>query len=247
MTEDKSNVDSSKLFDRINRLLNMANDSSSPHEAQIAARRVAKMMQEHNLSMADVIEHEIINSIDKSIITEPLTTGTYLKRIPTWVQFLGCSMKEFDIECKNRFVNGSWGMHIYGYTTDVAVAKYLFKFLAATAQRKAEDYWNSIKGHTTDSKRSVYNNYLEGFAVGVRDEIRRYRDSVKPVVTSTNTSLVVVKSDAIKKRFGDFSYNEKGLKDAVHTSYGVIDGRKVRIDTVIESSDVEVDKLVDTN
>ena len=48
-----------KIRARIQKLLAMAQDSSSPHEAAIAAERVQKLMAKFNLEMADVIAEEL--------------------------------------------------------------------------------------------------------------------------------------------------------------------------------------------
>ena len=72
MNNEQSNLDS--VLIRIQKLLNMASDTSSPEEAAIAASRATKLMSQYNVTMADVIANDIAAS-HKDIISEPISNA----------------------------------------------------------------------------------------------------------------------------------------------------------------------------
>ena len=57
-----------KIRERIRKLLAMAGDASSPQEAAIAARRAKALLNEHNLSEADVIAGGMMGAIGQRSI-----------------------------------------------------------------------------------------------------------------------------------------------------------------------------------
>ncbi len=45
-----------EIIERVRKLLSMAVDTSSPHEAAIAASRARKLMDKHQIDLADLID-----------------------------------------------------------------------------------------------------------------------------------------------------------------------------------------------
>ena len=63
-----SNVDP-KIMERIQNLLRMAEDTSSPNEAAIAARRAEALMRKHQLTQVDVMVKNLDgDSVEVSIV-----------------------------------------------------------------------------------------------------------------------------------------------------------------------------------
>ena len=94
-----------KLLERIRRLLAMADDASSPNEAAIAARRVRKLMDEHQVTKEDaegvIDEFDIVSSSEKYVTW------------PRWLQGVAVLVaKENDCIARFYFVGhtdtGSW-------------------------------------------------------------------------------------------------------------------------------------------
>jgi len=71
-----SMTDTDKIVERVRKLLAMSEDTSSPHEAAIAAKRAAHLMQQYNIDNAAVL----LNTLSDDDIVEntvALCTGRY--------------------------------------------------------------------------------------------------------------------------------------------------------------------------
>lgn len=128
-----------KIKARIQKLLAMAQDSSSPHEAAIAAERVQKLMAKFNLEMADVIAEELQ---DDDNLVQADREFQY-KRTPKYIGQIEVAIaRAFNCEVKGR-----WQTHegveydvteIYGYKTDVEVVKSLCHYICGQLESMAK-------------------------------------------------------------------------------------------------------------
>ena len=84
--------EASRVLERIQKLLNMSEDVSSPNEAAVAATKMREMLMKHNLSLSD-IKGKIFN-IDSKI------AGKVIKENKIKLKSNGVSGDEliFDIE-----------------------------------------------------------------------------------------------------------------------------------------------------
>ena len=220
-----------KIRARIQKLLAMAQDSSSPHEAAIAAERVQKLMAKFNLEMADVIAKELQ---DEDNLVQADREFKY-KRTPRYIGQIEVAVaKAFNCEVKSR-----WQMHegveydvteIYGYKTDVEVVKNLCSYICDQLESMAK----RVKVPEHYRQHRYTRRYMADWRKGATREICRKiqsfygagdkQDHSQPEPPSDNSSmnLALLKKDAIRRKFGEFEYSSS--TSYVYTRDGVAAG-----------------------
>lgn len=226
------NEKTDKLIERITRLLAMAGDASSPNEALIAARRARKLMDQHEITRADIESAEHGASQFKETVTN--RQGAVLK---AWVRRLHSAVGVLH-DCHAVFITGLPGFVQYtfrGFAADAIVGKLTFDYLVEACDRackRSNTYGVSEK-----------NFFRMGFANEVYRraiDIRRERQSLS---TSDGKSLVLVKSKAITKHFGDVETrvfgNERPPTASERLAYlnGADEGSKVGLDKQVEEDE----------
>lgn len=233
-----------KIKARIQKLLAMAQDSSSPHEAAIAAERVQKLMAKFNLEMADVIAEELQ---DEDNLVQVDREFKY-KRTPKYIGQIEVAIaRAFNCEVKSR-----WQMHegieydvteIYGYKTDVEVVKslchYICEQLESMAKRvKVPEHYRQYgytrrymadwrKGATREICRKIQSFYGSG---ETQEHAKPERSADGP-----STNLALLKKEAIRRKFGDFQYGSStsyvytrdGLAAGGHAASAIDVNRKI--------------------
>ncbi len=232
-----------KIKERIKKLLAMSQDSSSPHEAAIAAGRVQKLMADYNLEMADLIAQELN---DEDNIIEFRVNIRY-KRIPSYIGWIEVAVaKAFNCEVKGGGEKKDGHYYnqtiFYGYKTDVEVASWLCSYICAQLERMAkqvkvpEPYaslglgrrymadWR--KGAANEICDRVKNFYGTGSSQEAQDqEVEKPASSINQQALSIKQqTLVTLKKDAIEKKFGRFSYGTS--KTYRYTHDGMSAGRQ---------------------
>jgi hypothetical protein len=137
-------------------------------------------------------------------------------------------------------------LHIFGYSSDVAIVKYLFSYLIYQLEKLADGYFLEYKTklpHQTITK--MKKEYLCGAVSAVLvkiDELYTKDDEMLPT-TSSGMSLMVIKQRAIEEKFGIFTY-EQGDLDTPTVRKGYADAKdKIHINKVIHGSEKETDLL----
>lgn len=229
-------MDNSKILDRIQKLLAMSKDSSSPHEAAIAARRAEAMMREHNLSQADVIIKEIV---DNDIIASPAETGR--KTVPDWIGILAVPVAKM-MDCTGIIYTNERTkkktINFIGYTGDVQVASWILNYLVEQIDQLSKKYRYQIRAtYGPRSGAADMDNYRMGMVHSIMRSIREIIQEKENQLKShvPGTSLVILKKDMIEKKFGVHEYVKAEVNFEADKAYrdGVLDGKKVRIQPVI--------------
>lgn len=233
-------MDNSKIIERVRRLLAMAADVSSEHEAAIAARRATKLMREYNLSMAEVIAEDIRKN-DSAIGDEDLSNVTYKTRIPQWLQSLAVTIADL-FSCKimiRRDTEGQRYIRIYGYKTDIEVAKYVFMYLMERVNHFAFLRWeeNYIKLMKEGfSGTSWKREYMLGMVVGLKP---RLADLYASNDASSSNALIVLKSEKIAAKYGIIEYGHAEVTDNGAYSHGYLDSDKVALNKGLDQNEEE--------
>lgn len=204
-----------KIKTRIQKLLALAQDTSSPHEAAIAAQRVQKLMAKFNLEMADVIAEELQ---DEDNLVQVDRAFKY-KRTPSYIGKIEVAIaRAFNCE-----VRGRWQMHngieydvteIYGYKTDVEIVKHLCDYICGQLDAMAK----RVKVPEQYRQYGYTRRYMSDWRKGATKEICRkirdfygaddhQNDSMEEASSgAASTNLVALKKDAIRRKFGEFEY-----------------------------------------
>jgi len=188
-----------KVIQRIQRLLAMAADVSSPNEAAIAARRAEVLMREHQLSQVDVLVKNLDgDSVEVSTVNHMFTLyGLRYKnyrstRIPGWVGITGVSAAVMN-ECEADNLGGL--TRFYGVEGDAQVAAEIFRYLIDTINRLATQFPG------TRGERSAFR---QGCAGTLQDRCKEIAEERKRQFqeTSAGTSLIVLKQQLIEQCMG---------------------------------------------
>lgn len=215
---ERENIE--KIKDRIAKLLRMAQDSSSPNEAAIAASRARSLMDKYQISEAD-LTGEIHDVFGDSRF------GRNYKNIPTYMNILAVAVARFN-DCRvtigydanwretnkggkaarsgpncNRYIN------FQGYKQDVALATAMMDSLVACMDQLCKKYLVE-RGHTGAYPRGIG----ESFKIGCSSELvarinalttERNELMIEAARTSPGTALAIIdKRKRVEEQFGEF-------------------------------------------
>ena len=202
------NID--KIKSRIRKLLAMANDTSSPNEAAIAADRAAKLMRQYQLDHVDVI----IDDLDDPDQLIAAQAGKVYKRTPAWLQHLSVSIaKATETQVRFVWVRSGKQLCFEGYRPDVELAEWLVVYLSdqieqqAAAERVVQR--NSPCVSYMCSARRYMTSFREGLSSGIRDKLAKFYADGRADVSDTARQLVAAKDVAIAARFGKATYGSR--------------------------------------
>lgn len=225
---------------RVQKLLAIAeHERSDPNEAAAAAGMAEKIMRKYQLDYADVIMAALKKGDDLStedIVCTAKTNGTKTRTVSPWVGMLAVAVAELN-ECGCKM---GWTPYIeacvrfFGYTADVQLATWTLGYLVETTNRLCNEYKKTDE--YAAGGRRVLNGYRQGVSIGITQSLRRLAAAKKnDVQTSTGTSLMVVKqdaiADAIAAKYGEFKTRVAKSKVSRGDSFfqGLEDGRKVNV------------------
>lgn len=176
-----------KIVERIRALLAMAQDTSSPHEAAIAAGRAAALMRKYNLEHADVIRDELKH--DENIIRQNARGNIWrakARSIPKWSGVMAVNVARlFDCAAVQAGTPGNWYVQFWGYHTDVQVAVWTYTFLLEQVKRNHERYCNA---HDATSTRSDRMAYIDGFAMALNLKLQQMKTEKDTAEQTESTS-----------------------------------------------------------
>lgn len=181
-----------KAIERARKLMAMAADSSSPHEAAIAARRARAIMDKYQLDFADLKDQSNFSAA---------ATGAPRARVPIWEQFICVGIAELN-DCVVHF--NKHGCFIFkGFDEDVQVARFMYGYLAEHGIR-------CCKNFMAKNPDGCRNSYKLGYANAVRDKIDgMLAERKEQLKTSDGKSLVLLKKQLVENEFGKAGYKTK--------------------------------------
>lgn len=204
--------DLTKIKERIAKLLAMADDSSSPEEAAIAAGRARKLMDKHQLEA-----WECSKKMEEPMASRKATRAygavpEYIGQFAVIVgEFNDCQSvyeteivtRHMDYKLRKSTVKGAklLGKAIFfrGYETDVQMCCDMFDNLMGAAAKQCKTYLAPFGFTRYPVKEGTAFKTMFVHIVGQRlREITIKRDQI----TSTGTSLIVAKMNAVDAYFG---------------------------------------------
>lgn len=234
------NAELDSVIRRIQKLLAIAQDDrANPNEASAAAGQAEKLMRKYQIDNADLIMREIKNDVDAletvDVRADAITNGTKPKEVPPWARILSAAVAKLNDVGARIVRTEELGacVRFYGYKSDVLVAKWMMDYLLATINRLAKAY-----RETDDYKingRGVLADYRKGVVFGITGNIHKMvaeREAEMAAAAQTGRALMIVKQDAIVKRYGDVfkvKRSPQSIRRGDTYSNGMQDGRKVDI------------------
>lgn len=241
MTDDRARV-----LETIKKLLSMAEHAgSNEHEALLAAKRAEALMRKHNIQYAEAIATEIKSGagmVTEDVIATAKDNGTAVKEVPSWAQQIAVRVAElYDAPVRIVWVQTRKGdeaaIRFHGYEHDVKVASWTFEVLVAAVNRVCKAYRKHPR--YIQQGRSVMNAYRLGVMHSVLGTLSEMiADKIREqAVESSSTALVLVKRDAIEKKFGEFTYRKAkpaSIMDRTAYHEGRVDGRAIEVQSAID-------------
>ena len=206
----------SKLIKRVKNLMAMAADGSSPHEAAIAAKRARSLMDKYQLTVEDLVESDGFGraAVGKS--------RTYT---PKWEQWLCISIARYNDCIVDYEVTAGAGskLRFKGFESDVMVCKFMFYYLVENGKRLSSRYMKE-EGQTRYNA-ALGTAFKNSYA---RELTKRFNELSaerrKEVLTSTGTSLMVVKQQLVNQKFGMEKYGQG--RSTERRGYGADNARR---------------------
>lgn len=213
-----------------------ANAASSEAEAEAAARIAAKIIAEHEITEAELIERgakgvsEGEHNRGRAVLHPALDAASY-------------SIGQLS-ECHAAFRGGAnvW----IGQPEDVAFALYLCELIQGASERAYKAHWSRHFGYAPSAK--FRKSFLLGFGLGVAarmDRMAGERQRQRQEEAGTGTNLVVVK-DAIISEYMDATYPDirerrarKRKPDLFALLHGQRAAEKVVLNRPLETDDVD--------
>jgi hypothetical protein len=236
MSNTPDNIEAVKR--RIAKLLAIAEDDrANPEEAAAAAGMAEKIMRKFQLDHADLITVELRKGeamCTADSVANAKTNKTIAKEIPPWASFVAVVVGRFN-HCgaqiaKTQDARKEACVRFYGYEADVQLCKWMFDYLVATINRLAEEYkWSE---DYMNNGRSVLTSYRRGVASGIISAIKKLEAERKAEQTTTGTSLMVVKQNAIVEKFGNVFSTKKATASRIRGeaySQGYDDGKRIDV------------------
>ncbi len=231
----KNHDTNEQIIDRIRNLLRMAEDTSSPHEAAIAAGRARKLMDMHQIEMSDLKEEATGFSFAKA--------GKSYRCMPKWKDILSVAIGELN-DCRvclsheYKTINKSYSKTItfQGFEHDVIVCVAMYEYLIATIERLCAGYMKAE--HPGTYQASIGDAYKKGISVKLCHRLEALQEERKrDFKNSAGTSLVVFKMAQVEAEFGKTNYKSTNLATPAHAAayaaerQGRSDGDKVSLNT----------------
>lgn len=203
-----------KIIERVKALLAMGNDVSSPNEATIALKRARALMDKHQIGMNDIQawSEDDDNFGETSVSTNSSNRKRWLERLVDAVS----KLNDCTIFAKRHYdeKTGKIAIHyvFQGFAEDVALSEFMTSYLSEACENlyKRDKEELDIKGNRGR------NSYLNGISKGLYDRIgEMIKERNKEAQTlSSGTSLMVLKAEAVKNKFGETQYSTVRVKNS---------------------------------
>jgi hypothetical protein len=223
-----------KVKERISKLLAMAKDSSSPHEAAIAAKRARALMDKYQIEESN-IEAATANDFGTA------TTERIFKRRSHWIEDLAVNVAKYnDVHVNSvRVVNGT----IYafkGFQVDADMALSTFNYLVCEVEQLCQSYLNRewINFGKGDAVR-LGNSFRLGAAKAIRENLKDWMKERMEIFMSSGTSLVVAKVELVEEKFGKFNvkkvrWKEQDAEELAASASGYAAGKQIKLNKQLD-------------
>ena len=230
-----------KILDRTRKLQAMAEsagDIGNIAEAEAFAAKVAELVNEHNISKAELTPEEILDQTVIHVSVSAEDCGLkYGRQRCDWMERL-MGMLARQNSCRPTVISGSNSQGVYGTKEDVEVVVMLFVFLAPMLNRMAEKaynrfYWEMEKQGLRSQARGYRKSWLIGAVSGINEKMKEqqtYRN------TSSGKALIRLTDQLVTdygKRFTSAGgLSATSLNRAAHQD-GRIEGKSINTQPIV--------------
>lgn len=186
-----------KIIQKIQNLLDLANNNPNENEAIAAALKAQELMAKYEIEM-----DQLDNKAETREITKAMYQNTDKHEMKTWKYGLaGIIAKNF--RCKVYYAGKN--VVFYGFKEDAKIALQVFAYLYEVGNKFAVKCYNDCRKNG-ESTKGVMNTYLLGF-----------RDGVKSVLEKQCTALMIVIPKEVNDGFEEMTANFKKVSHNIST------------------------------
>lgn len=219
---------STKIIEKIKKILALAHDpAATPDEAATAAAMAQKLMQQHQLEEADLVEKGQIK-------LDPISYEIFYNsaRVDTWIQNLANSLAP--AFCCVVLLSPGRGLGLVGRPDNREAFKFTFDYLKGVIHDMAQ----RTCPKTVHGRRWT-NSYGVGCAVKIYQRVKEERAALKAAADAMDgNAIILVKEEALVHDYiakqMDTKKGQKSQADFDPNGYrqGYIDGDKVNLGSV---------------
>lgn len=227
-----------KIIERIRQLLAMAADTSSPHEASIAAGRARKLMDVHQVELDDLKDESTgfgFRKVDKAYRFMPHWKDTLCVAVAKFNDCKSIKAHEWKVEGSNSY---AYRLMFQGFEHDVIIAAAMYDYLTATIERLCAAYMKELAlGKSLTKISDAYKKAASRAIIARLQALQKERE--EQVKTSSGTSLVIFKMAQVEAEFGEAKYVTKHIATRKEAEVmraqarGHKDGERVNLDTQV--------------
>ncbi len=167
------------IIEKAKKLLALRDRAATQGEAEAAARALAKMLDKHRITMAEIATQK---GDTETIVADTRTPLIEWRRAVSWRRALVKALcahygvaswraKTFVGFSRGRRRRYKYAMHLCGRPSDVALVRYLFAWLSAELARISDNVCSG-RGH------SFKNSWMLGFVEGINQQLNAAREEV---------------------------------------------------------------------
>lgn len=214
-------ADLDNIVSRVQKLLALANNNSNVNEAAVAAAQAQRLIEQHNLDMAQLAADNGKDSISDEEIANDYTPLYEGKRAITWKGTLADVLARAN-NCRVFLQGGN--IRIVGKTTGVELTRFLFNYVSAEVERLCETAIKSDREDTGKAGAKTWaNNFKLGAVTAVRDNLKIAQAETRAKYEGTQAMVLINnEAQAVEKWLGD---NMKLRNKAAHPVAGDHDAR----------------------
>lgn len=226
-------ADSEKIIERVRKLLAMGTDVSSEYEAAIAMKRARSLMDEHQITLADI---EALSGDDLGVMNFDI--GSSRKKL--WMGKLSIAIASMN-DCvvtyaRRRYKGDNVSINFKGFNEDIKLCEFMLVYLVDTCNRlyQRDRIALNLKGLAQK------NDFYEGFAQSIKERIATIlEERLQTMQTGiTGTSLIVAKLTMVEEKFGNVQHKTlKPKRDVDYKAYtsGENAGNEVHLGSFCET------------
>lgn len=205
-----------KIREKVNKLLAMAADQSSPNEAANAMAMAQKLMVEHGINTIDLKKAELkITHVPSMFsITDPKDYEMWLAM--SCADAFGCHYYWSGGRPGKKWTFGKWWF--VGRPDQIALAEHFMVVLQRAMYKGRAELVRNLAGYPAKRKTEEGNGYCKGFVIAIRKNLIEVEKPEKEVADAVagvgEKSAEPQKSEA--GAAGQWAGYEAGLKQGLH-------------------------------
>lgn len=188
-----------KAVERVKALFAMSQDTSSPREAEIAAKRMRSLMSQFGITEDDLRTEEFAEEYIQ-----------YWKHPPEWAQLLcAAAARLTDTRAICEILpGGRVKIKFQGYAHDVTMSHLMLEYLLSALARSVEKVRDDLFHGNRPSYRDYIDSYREGYAIELIQRAKRMVKEEQDLYEShanfqsDGKSLVTMKNVMVESHFG---------------------------------------------